>query len=83
MIWLTWRQHRKQAFYTLLGFAALAALLVPIGLAMRNTFADLGLADCVSQLARADVAQTTRETCDAGFRCFGNQYGSLSWWPCC
>ncbi|MEU8420794.1 transporter [Micromonospora sp. NPDC048835] len=78
MIWLTWRQHRKQALYTLLAFVALAALLVPIGLAMRSTFSDLGLTDCASQLARADVAQTTRETCDAGFHRFSNQYGSLN-----
>ncbi|MEV1314916.1 transporter [Micromonospora arborensis] len=77
MIWLTWRQHRKQAFYTLLGLAALAALLVPIGLSMRNTFADLGLADCVSQLARTDVAQTARENCDASFHRFSTQYGNL------
>ncbi|MFG3640961.1 ABC transporter permease [Micromonospora sp. NPDC047762] len=78
MIWLTWRQHRKQAFYTLLALAALAALLVPIGIAMRHTFADLGLTDCASQLARADVAQATRETCDAGFHRFSNKYGSLN-----
>ncbi|MGC5307389.1 ABC transporter permease [Micromonospora zamorensis] len=78
MIWLTWRQHRKQAFYTLLGLAALAALLVPIGLAMRHTFADLGLTDCARQLADTNVAAATREACDAGFRRFGNQYGSLN-----
>ena len=24
MIWLTWRQHRKQALFTVLGLAALA-----------------------------------------------------------
>ncbi|MDH6462144.1 hypothetical protein M2302_002319 [Micromonospora sp. A200] len=78
MIWLTWRQHRKQAFFTLLGFAALAALMVPIGLSMRHTFADLGLADCARQLAGTDVAAATRETCDAGFRRFTNRYGSLN-----
>ncbi|MFI6780220.1 ABC transporter permease [Micromonospora sp. NPDC050276] len=78
MIWLTWRQHRKQALYTLLGLAALAALLVPIGLSMRHTFADLGLADCARQLADTNVAPATREACDAGFRRFGNQYGSLN-----
>ncbi|WP_327032028.1 transporter [Micromonospora ureilytica] len=78
MIWLTWRQHRKQALYTLLGFAVLAAVMVPIGLSMRHTFADLGLTDCVNQLARADVAQTTRETCDEGFFRFTNQYGNLN-----
>lgn len=78
MIWLTWRQHRKQAFYTLLALAALAALLVPIGLSMRHTFADLGLTDCASQLARADVSQTIRQDCDAGFQNFGNRYASLN-----
>ncbi|MET8231478.1 transporter [Micromonospora sp. NPDC005298] len=78
MIWLTWRQHRKQVFYTLLAFAALAALMVPIGLSMRNTFADLGLADCARQLADTNVAEATRQTCDAGFRRFSNRYGSLN-----
>ncbi|MEV4488760.1 transporter [Micromonospora coxensis] len=78
MIWLTWRQHRKQAFFTLLGFAALAALMVPIGLSMRRTFADLGLADCVRRLADTDVAATTRETCEAGFYRFTNEYGNLN-----
>jgi hypothetical protein len=78
MIWLTWRQHRKQAFFTLLGFAALAALMVPIGLSMRHTFADLGLAECVRQLSDPDVAAATRNSCDAGFNRFTNQYGSLN-----
>ncbi|MEV1075952.1 ABC transporter permease [Micromonospora parva] len=78
MIWLTWRQHRKQAFYTVLALAALAALLVPIGLSMRHTFADLGLTDCVRQLADPNMATATRETCDAGFRRFGNQYSGLN-----
>ncbi|WP_446218473.1 transporter [Micromonospora sp. IBHARD004] len=78
MIWLTWRQHRKQAFFTLLGFAALAALMVPIGLSMRHTFADLGLAECVRQLNDPNVAAATRDGCDAGFHRFTNQYGSLN-----
>ncbi|MET8352385.1 MULTISPECIES: transporter [unclassified Micromonospora] len=78
MIWLTWRQHRKQAFFTLLGFAALAALMVPIGLSMRHTYADLGLADCARQLADPNVAAATRDGCDAGFHRFSNRYGSLN-----
>ncbi|MEV1017686.1 transporter [Micromonospora sp. NPDC049801] len=78
MIWLTWRQHRKQAFYTLLGFLVLAAVLVPIGLSMRSTFADLDLATCVRQLDDPNVAAATREACDAGFHRFSNQYGSLN-----
>ncbi|MFJ2082568.1 ABC transporter permease [Micromonospora chokoriensis] len=78
MIWLTWRQHRKQALFTLLGLAALAALLVPIGLSMRHSFSDLGLTDCARQLADTNVAAATRDACDAGFRRFGNQYGGLN-----
>ncbi|SIN41717.1 ABC transporter permease [Micromonospora cremea] len=78
MIWLTWRQHRKQAFFTLLGFAALAALMVPIGLSMRSSFADLGLAECVRQLNDPTVAAAVRDGCDAGFHRFNNRYGSLN-----
>ncbi|SCG67045.1 transporter [Micromonospora coxensis] len=77
MIWLTWRQHRRQAFFTLLGFAALAALMVPIGLSMRHTFADLGLAECVRRLADGGTAATS-ETCDAGFYRFTNEYADLN-----
>jgi hypothetical protein len=36
MIWLTWRQHRRQALFTLLGLALLAGFVVPTGLAMRH-----------------------------------------------
>ncbi|MEU5722478.1 transporter [Micromonospora sp. NPDC047738] len=78
MIWLAWRQHRKQLLFTLLGFAALAALMIPIGLSMRHTFTEFGLPDCVRQLADADVARTTRDSCDAAFRRFSTRYGSLN-----
>ena len=36
MIWLTWRQHRKQALFTVVGLAVLAAFMVPTGLAMHR-----------------------------------------------
>ncbi|MEH1164262.1 transporter [Micromonospora sp. CPCC 205539] len=75
MIWLTWRQHRKLAFFTLLGFVALAALMVPIGLSMRHTFADLGLAECIRPVATSEAAANA---CNAGFHRFTNQYGSLN-----
>ncbi|MFR9777384.1 transporter [Micromonospora sp. MS34] len=78
MIWLAWRQHRKQLLVTFIGFAALAALMIPIGLSMRHTFADLGLPDCVRQLARSDVAPQTVDTCEGAFRQFTNRYGSLN-----
>ncbi len=48
MIWLTWRQHRRQALATVLGLAALAAFLVPTGLSMRHAFTRLGLAGCLA-----------------------------------
>ncbi|MEV0805191.1 transporter [Micromonospora sp. NPDC050200] len=78
MIWLAWRQHRRQILITLLGFAALAALMIPIGLSMRHTFADLGLPECVRQVARADVAPATVDGCEAAFRRFANRYGSMN-----
>ncbi|MBY8872192.1 transporter [Micromonospora sp. PLK6-60] len=78
MIALAWRQHRKQVLYTILGFAVLAALMVPIGISMRHTFSDLGLPECVRQLARSDVPQATAESCEGGFRQFGNRYGNLN-----
>ncbi|MEH0843382.1 transporter [Micromonospora sp. CPCC 205711] len=78
MIWLAWRQHRRQALVTLLGFAVLAAVMIPIGLSMRHTFADLGLPECVRQLSRTDVTPATTEGCEATFRRFTNRYGSLN-----
>ncbi|MCW3818185.1 transporter [Micromonospora sp. DR5-3] len=78
MIWLAWRQHRRQALFTLLGFAALAALMIPIGLSMRHTFTELGLPDCVRQLADAGVARSTQDSCNAAFHRFTTRYGSLN-----
>ncbi|MEU8301234.1 transporter [Micromonospora sp. NPDC048909] len=78
MIWLAWRQHRKQLLFTLLGFVLLAAVMIPIGVAMRSTFADLGLPACVRDLARADVAPATVEACEAGYRRFTSRYGALN-----
>ncbi|MGK5739413.1 transporter [Micromonospora sp. URMC 103] len=78
MIWMAWRQHRRQVLFTLLAFAALAALMVPIGLATRHSFDQLGLPDCVQALSRADVARETVDSCEQGFRRFTNQYGALN-----
>jgi hypothetical protein len=36
MIWLTWRHHRRQALFTALGLAVLAALMIPTGLMMHT-----------------------------------------------
>jgi hypothetical protein len=66
MIWLTWRQHRRQALFTLLGFVALAAFVVPTGLSMRHAYTRLGLADCPGATA-----------CNAKLDEFSNTYGAL------
>jgi hypothetical protein len=71
MIWLTWRQHRRQLLFTVLGLAALAAFIVPTGIAMHNAFADKGIAACMA-------ATRPSEACDLAIRQFRDQYSSLS-----
>lgn len=68
MIWLTWRQHRRQALFTLLGLMVLAAFVVPTGLSMRHAFTRLGLAGCVA---------TGGPGCDSNMDEFSSAYGSL------
>ena len=55
MIWLTWRQHRKQALFTAIALALLAALMVPTGLQMHHAINSSGLADCLSKLGKAEL----------------------------
>jgi hypothetical protein len=74
MIWLTWRQHRKQALFTVAALAVLAALLVPTGLAMRHTFAAKGLDDCVRKLGHGELANPVGEACNTAFRQFNSEY---------
>jgi hypothetical protein len=47
--WLIWRQHRKQLVVTLVALVALAAVMVPSGLAIHRSAAELGLPECVRQ----------------------------------
>jgi hypothetical protein len=68
MIWLTWRQHRRQALGTLVGLLVLAAFVVPTGLSMRHAFSRLGLADCVTAAGPG---------CDTNTEKFTSTYGSL------
>jgi hypothetical protein len=73
MIWLTWRQHRKQLLYSVIGLAVLAAFIYPTGRAMRSDFARLGLAAC---------AFTTpgpgNNTCETASRQFTDQWSPLT-----
>jgi ABC-type transport system involved in multi-copper enzyme maturation permease subunit len=72
MIWMTWRQHRKQALFTVIGLAVLAAVIVPTGLAMRNTMVSTGLDECVRLALDTD-------RCNTASRQFSNEYGSLAY----
>jgi hypothetical protein len=53
MIWLTWRQHRKQLLVTTGAMAVLAAVLLPTGLSMRHTVTRLGLDACAGPVPAA------------------------------
>ncbi|KDN22445.1 ABC transporter permease [Amycolatopsis rifamycinica] len=72
MMWLIWRQHRRQALFTLAALAALAAVMVPTGLAMHAKFDSLGLGACRSALGDASMITQT----DAVARCesLGHQF---------
>ena len=79
MIWLTWRQHRLQAMYMVIGLAVLAAGMVPLGVRMHGVFdATGGLAACVRENGNpefftmgSDGAQRCHELADAFLSRFG------------
>jgi hypothetical protein len=77
MIWLTWRQHRKQALFTGVGLAVLAALVIVTGLAMRQAFADKGLEGCVRAMGAGAPAPRDAEACNMALNQFNNQYGTM------
>lgn len=53
MLWLTWRQHRKQALFAVIGLAILAAIMIPTGLQMYDGLDDTGLGDCARAMDHA------------------------------
>lgn len=77
MIWLTWRQHRKQALFTLIGLAVLAGLMIPTGLAMHHTFTTSGIRACLDKLGNAEFVSASSDTCDTALRQFTNKYTTL------
>jgi hypothetical protein len=74
MIWLTWRQHRRQALVTLAALAALAALIISTGLAMRASMDDTGAAACVGTAVDGGYTDECRQAFDR----FTNQWSTLS-----
>ncbi|WP_086850543.1 ABC transporter permease [Amycolatopsis kentuckyensis] len=79
MIWLVWRQHRRQALFTLAALAALAAVMVPTGLSMHAKYDSLGLGACRAVLGSASMITQT----DAVSRCenlgheFQQEFGGM------
>ena len=58
MIWVTWRQHRVQAFVMLALFAVIAVYAVALGVWMRSAFDADGLPGCLTRSGGADCAAT-------------------------
>lgn len=69
MIWLTWRQHRTEAFVVAGVLVALAALILITGHNMADSYQQLGVADC--------VAHPNHPNCDTIVNTFFSQYGAL------
>jgi hypothetical protein len=62
MMWLVWRQHRKQVLVLLIGLAALAAVLIPTGRQARRAVA--AHTRCLDALGTAEVVPANRvEAC--------------------
>jgi hypothetical protein len=76
MMWLAWRQHRKQALFAAVGLAALAALVIPTGISMRNAFTDSGLAACLRGLGTTEFLRG--DGCDSLSDMFSGRYETLA-----
>ncbi len=74
MIWLAWRQFRKQALFTGIGLAVLAALMIPTGLAMHHSFDDLGLPECLRALGSSELVAASSESCSGAINQFNNEF---------
>jgi hypothetical protein len=77
MIWLTWRQHRKQALFAVIGLAVLAAVLIPTGLQLYDGLAEYGLRDCARTIGEAQlVPLSATDTCEQAVEAFYNRYAT-------
>ena len=78
MIWLVWRQHRKQATVLLVGLAALALVLIPTGRQAHKAVA--AHARCLDGLGTADLVNVQRtEACDMLSDRFNNTHESWAY----
>lgn len=76
MIWLTWRQYRRQAVFSLIGLAALAALVIPTGLVMRHAFVHSGAAACVHAAGDATLVPGPVSACNETLSAFNSDYST-------
>ncbi len=60
MIWLTWRQHRKQALFAVVGLIVLAGLMFPTGREMHRVF-DRDLASCLAAEGHTEFVRHDNE----------------------
>src|SRR6185312_11907617 len=60
MIWVTWRQHRVQAWAMIGAFAFIAVYALALGLSTRSTFNADGLHACLARSGGAGCAGTVR-----------------------
>jgi len=77
MIWLTWRQHRKQALFAAAGLAVIALYLIPTGLAMHHKFNGSGLAACLDKLGNAQFLPAGTQDCTVQAQQFADQYKAV------
>ncbi|MBR7826462.1 ABC transporter permease subunit [Actinospica sp. MGRD01-02] len=78
MIWLTWRQHRKQLLYTLVALAVAAAVLVPTGLSMHHDYVDSGLAACIAAAGTGQTIGQNVGDCGRLANAFSQHYNGLA-----
>jgi hypothetical protein len=78
MIWLVWRQHRKQALFALIGLAVLAAFLIPTGRQSHDAIA--AYTRCLNGLGDAQmIAARAADTCNEASDKFGASYESWAY----
>jgi hypothetical protein len=68
MIWVSWRQHRSEAFGCLAVLVGLAVYAIVLGTSMRTAFGQDGLAPC--------LARSQGTGCFGAVSAFDNEFGS-------
>jgi hypothetical protein len=76
MIWVTWRQHRRQLLATLLGLLGLAAVTLPTGLSMHREYDRLGIARCLRTTPAGLRPVNGDKVCDANWHQFTTAFSS-------